>query len=152
MFRGSSTLTLDAKGRMAIPGRYRTALGERCGGRLVVTVNPYGAQCLWAYPMDAWVVAERKVDELPTFVAEHQQIKRFFIGHAREVEMDKSGRVLLPAALTEFARIDKEICLAGQVHKFEIWDAALWKKSFDSYQSETADFSNMSADMEQLSL
>ncbi|CAJ2376882.1 MAG: division/cell wall cluster transcriptional repressor MraZ [Gammaproteobacteria bacterium] len=152
MLRGGSPLSLDAKGRVAIPGRYRGQLAERCGGRLVLTVNTAGERCLWLYPMDEWERVERKVDELPSFQRAHQKLKRFFIGHAREVDMDKSGRLLLPAPLKEFARIDKEVFLVGQGNKFEIWNAELWNTQREQWLAEELDTGNLSVEMEQLTL
>ncbi|MGR3985104.1 MAG: division/cell wall cluster transcriptional repressor MraZ [Gammaproteobacteria bacterium] len=152
MLRGGSSLSLDAKGRVAIPGRYRDELVRRCGGRLVVTVNNTGEHCLWAYPLDEWERVERKVDELPSFNGAHQKLKRFFLGHAREVDMDKSGRLLLPAPLKEFAKIDKEVFLVGQGNKFELWNEALWKTQCEQWLADDVDLSNLSPEMEQLTL
>ena len=152
MLRGGSALNLDAKGRVAIPGRYRDELVERCGGRLVVTVNAAGHHCLWIYPMDEWERAERKVDELSSFEPQHQKLKRFFIGYAREVDMDKSGRALLPAPLKEFARIDKEIFLLGQGNKFELWSGAFWKAQCEEWHAESPAPKDITPDMEQLTL
>ncbi|MGR3913094.1 MAG: division/cell wall cluster transcriptional repressor MraZ [Gammaproteobacteria bacterium] len=152
MLRNCSSLSLDAKGRVVIPGRYRDQLVERCGGRLVVTVNTTGERCLWVYPLDEWEQVERKVDGLPSFNPVHQKLKRFFIGYACEVDMDKSGRMLLPPPLKEFARIDKEVFLLGQGNKFELWNEKLWKAQREQWLAEEADMGNLSAEMGQLTL
>lgn len=152
MFRGANLLNLDAKGRLAIPGRYRDALVERCEGRLVVTVNNAKEHCLWMYPLDAWREAEAKVAALPDFDPNHQKLKRFFIGYADDVEMDKTGRVLLPAPLRAFAAMDKAIYLIGQSHKFELWSEALWTARRDQWLGESLDLEKMSVEMEQLAL
>ncbi|MGI9309922.1 MAG: division/cell wall cluster transcriptional repressor MraZ [bacterium] len=152
MLRGASALNLDAKGRLAIPGRYRDQLAERCEGRMVVTVNADKEHCLWMYPLDAWHQAEEKVVGLPSFDPAHQRLKRFFIGYANPVEMDKSGRVLLPAPLREFALIAKAVCLIGQGNKFEVWDEALWNARRDQWLREEIDPQRISPELEQLTL
>jgi len=152
MIRGANSLNLDAKGRLAIPGAYRGLLEERCAGRLVVTVNNTREHCLWLYPMDEWEQVERKVVALPSFDPNHQKLKRFLIGYASDVEMDKSGRILLPAPLREFAMLNKAVYLVGQGNKFEIWSEELWNIRCGQWLKEEMELGNMSAEMEQLSL
>ena len=152
MLRGASALHLDTKGRLAIPGRYRDELVERCDGQLVVTVNTNKENCLWVYPMDEWKRVEQKVVSLPDFDPNHQKLKRFFIGYASDTEMDKSGRVLLPAPLREFAMITKEIYLIGQGNKFELWNEELWNARCTQWLQEDMDLGKISVEMEQLSL
>ena len=152
MFRGANLLNLDAKGRLAIPGRYRDELAERCSGHLVVTVNNASERCLWMYPLDEWRRVEEKVVALPAFDRNHQKLKRFFLGYAGDVEMDKSGRVLLPAPLREFATMTREIYLIGQGNKFELWSGELWTTRRDQWLEEDIDMDKISVEMEQLSL
>ena len=151
MFRGKNVLNLDAKGRLAIPKRYREGLAARCGGRIVVTVNNTRERCLWLYPLDEWERVEAKVVALPDFDPNHQKLKRFFIGHASDVEMDKNGRVLLPAPLREFAGMNREICLVGQINKFELWNMELWNARHDQWDTEPLDTETMSPQMKELS-
>ena len=152
MFRGANALNLDTKGRLAIPSRYRDALLQRCDGQLVVTVNNNKEHCLWMYPLDEWVQVEQKVVNLPSFDPNHQKLKRFLIGYASEVEIDKSGRVLLPAPLREFAMMTKGIYLVGQGNKFEIWNEELWVARCSQWLQEDMDMEKISVEMEQLSL
>ena len=152
MFRGATALNLDAKGRLAIPGRYRDELAERCDGQMVVTVNNTKERCLWMYPLDEWTRVEAKVVTLPDFDHNHQKLKRFFIGYAGDVEMDKSGRVLVPAPLREFAAMTREIYLIGQGNKFELWSGELWTARRDQWLKEDLDMEKISVEMEQLSL
>ncbi len=152
MLRGASVINLDTKGRLAIPGRYRDALTDRCDGRLVVTVNNTKERCLWMYPMDEWEQVERKVAALPDFNTDHQRIKRFLIGYASDTEMDKNGRVLLPAPLREFAKISKAVYLLGQSNKFELWSEEQWIAKRNQWLEEEVDMERVSVEMEQLSL
>ena len=152
MFRGASALNLDTKGRLAIPVSHRTALSERCAGKLVVTVNNTRENCLWLYPLDEWERVEQKVVNLPSFDPNHQKLKRFLIGYASDVEMDKSGRILLPSPLRDFAMLDKAIYLVGQGNKFEIWNDELWAKKCSQWMQEDMEIENMSTELEQISL
>ncbi len=152
MLRGTSALHLDTKGRLAIPSRYREELMRRCGGHLVVTLNNTKEKCLWMYPLDEWERVEEKVVGLPDFDPNHQKLKRFFIGHASDTSMDKSGRVLLPPTLREFAGVTKDLFLIGRGNKFELWDKALWIARRDQWLQEGVDMENVSVELEQLSL
>lgn len=152
MFRGANALNLDTKGRLAIPAAHRGELDERCNGRMVVTVNNTRENCLWLYPMDTWEVVEQKVVNLPSFDPNHQKLKRFLIGYASDVEMDRSGRILLPAPLRTFAMLDKAIYLVGQGNKFEIWNEELWTAKCNQWMQEDLEIDNLSVEMEQISL
>ena len=152
MFRGANALNLDAKGRLAIPASHRGALSERCEGRMVVTVNNTSEHCLWLYPIDEWEVVEKKLVSLPSFDPNHQKLKRFLLGYASDVEMDKSGRILLPAPLRSFAMLEKAVYLVGQGNKFEIWNEDLWSAKCDQWMDESLDTDKMSVEMEQISL
>ncbi len=152
MFRGASALNLDNKGRLAIPVGHRDAIVERCGGKLVVTVNNSRENCLWLYPMDVWTEVEAKVVNLPSFDPAHQRLKRFLIGYASDVEMDRSGRILLPAPLREFAMLEKAVFLVGQGNKFEIWSEGLWNAKCGEWLKEEIGGEEMSAELRQISL
>jgi MraZ protein len=122
MYRGINAITLDSKGRFAVPTRYRPSLG----GDLVVTIDTEET-CLLLYPQKQWQLIEDRLQELPSFNPIARRIQRLLIGHATDVEMDGAGRVLLPQLLREHAQIDKKIVLIGQGNKFELWDEALWQ-------------------------
>jgi len=122
VFLGVSTLNLDAKGRMAIPAKYRGALTDCCASRVVVTINPR-EHCLWLYPETEWNEIAREVAALPTLNRQNQILQRLLLGHASELEMDGQGRILLSVELRDYARLGKKVSLIGQGHKFEIWDA-----------------------------
>jgi MraZ protein len=127
MFRGFTPVTLDGKGRMAIPTKYRDTLMERCGGRLVATIDPHSG-CLLLYPYPEWEPIERKLNALPSFDALSRQLQRILVGSAADLEMDSAGRILLPAPLRDYVRLDKDAVLVGQGGKFEIWNAADWQR------------------------
>ncbi len=152
MIRGANTLNLDSKGRLAIPSRYRDAIADRCDGKMVVTVNNTKEHCLWLYPMDEWEKVEQKIVALPSFDPNHQKLKRFLLGYASDVDMDGSGRILLPAPLREFAMMTKVILLVGQGNKFEIWSEELWNARRSQWLQEEMDLDKLSIEMEQLSL
>ena len=135
MFRGVAELNLDAKGRMAMPTRYRERLHERCAGRLVVTIDT-DERCLLLYPLSEWENIERKLDALPSFNAHARRIQRLLLGHATDSDMDNNGRLLLPPPLRQYAGLDKHIVLIGQGKKFELWDAAVWNKRRDDWLAE----------------
>ena len=150
-FRGINNLALDAKGRMAMPSRYRERLMESCGGHLVVTVDR--DHCLLVYPLHEWEVIEAKLVELPSLNREARLLQRLLIGHATECEMDGQGRILLPAMLREFANLDKKIVVIGQGKKFEIWDEQTSNESQALWiESVNADTGELPAALENLSL
>ncbi len=132
MLRGSSFINLDAKGRLAVPTRYRSDLQEECACQLVVTVAlgdkslaEHG--CLWMYPLPAWEAVESSLSKSNIAnKAAVVQLKRFLIGNASECEMDAQGRLLLPEKLRKLANIEKKIVLVGQLNKFEIWNEDVW--------------------------
>lgn len=121
MFRGANALTVDDKGRMAMPARYRERLQASCNGQMVLTVSD-GDPCLWLYPLHEWEEVERKLVRLPSLNKATVRLKRLLIGHATECELDGSGRILLPPLLRDFARIEKRVLLSGQGNKFELWN------------------------------
>ncbi|NVJ60778.1 MAG: division/cell wall cluster transcriptional repressor MraZ [Gammaproteobacteria bacterium] len=130
MFRGGNSINLDAKGRIAIPARYRDRLSDICNGRMVVTKNPYELDTpnLLLFPLHNWEDFEEQVRALPSSKKAYRLFKRVTIGSAKEVDMDTNGRLLLPAELREFAGLTKSIMLVGQGETFQLWDEAQWKE------------------------
>ncbi len=151
MFRGATKVTLDAKGRMAIPTRYRERIAARSDGHLVVTVDR--DYCLLIYPLPDWEEIERKLNRLPSFDRKARRLQRLMVGHAHEVELDGHGRILLPRELREFAGLEKHTLLIGQGNKFELWDEERWNDRRDSWLAdEEGDELPLSAELESLSL
>ena len=134
MFRGVNLLQLDDKGRMAIPARYRDSLKAESEGQVVVTIDTE-ERCLLLYPLPDWEVIERKIEALPSFNPSARRIQRLLIGHATEVELDTHGRLLLPAALRDYAGLQKSIVLIGQGKKFELWDEEQWNAGREHWLS-----------------
>ena len=151
MFRGVNTLNLDDKGRMAIPARYRDLLQENCEGQLVVTVDR--DHCLLIYPLPEWEVIEQKLTRLPNLNKSARLLQRMLIGHATEVELDSSARILVPPPLREFAGMEKKVVMIGQGNKFELWDEERWNRRRDEWLSDdSAEVLELTADLESLSL
>lgn len=151
MFRGVNTLSLDAKGRMAMPSKYRDRLLAQCDGQMVVTVDRSDA-CLLLYPMPEWEDIERKLVRLGNLNTQARRLQRLLIGHATEVELDANGRILIPPPLREFAKLDKRIALTGQGNKFEIWDEQNWNEQRDTWITSDDESAELSAELESLSL
>jgi MraZ protein len=150
-FRGINNIAVDAKGRMAMPARYRERLLECCGGRLVVTVDR--DHCLLVYPLPEWEVIESKLIELPSLNKQARLLQRLLIGHATELEMDAQGRILLPAVLRDFAGLKKKAVLIGQGKKLEIWDEDTWSENQEGWMDAVNDDDgDMPASLEELSL
>ena len=150
MLRGLNELTLDAKGRLAIPTRYRQELTDSCAGQLVVTVDR--DHCLLVYPFPEWEIVEKKIVKLPALNSRVHQLQRLLIGHATEVEMDGSGRVLVPPPLRDYADLDKKVVLLGQGNKFELWDAQRWQDRRQEWLEGGEDEGSLPEELETLSL
>ncbi|MBP6261594.1 MAG: division/cell wall cluster transcriptional repressor MraZ [Chromatiaceae bacterium] len=134
MFRGVSTLSLDPKGRLVMPARYREQLQSCCASHLVVTIDP--DRCLLIYPEPNWKEIERKLERLPSFNPTARKLQRLYIGHAHDVDMDAQGRLQLPTELRQFANLDKRVALVGQSNKFELWDEDTWAARRDQWLNE----------------
>ena len=134
-FRGISNATLDAKGRMALPSRYREVVSAVSQGQVVVTIDLFES-CLLLYPRPAWDALQEKLQALPNVQAGVRQLQRLLIGHATDLELDGNGRLLLPALLREHAGLDKKLTLVGQGNKIEIWDEARWRAGMTECLSE----------------
>lgn len=130
MFRGASKVTLDSKGRMAIPSRYRERLVACSDGHLVATAD---RECLLVYPLPDWEEFERNLMAVPNFNPVARRLQRLMMGYAKDLPMDAHGRVLLPQELREVANLEKRVVLLGQGNKFELWDESLWSKRRDEW-------------------
>ena len=151
MFRGVNAINLDAKGRLAIPTRYRQGLVERCAGSLVATIDT-DEPCLLIYPVDEWDAIQKKIEALPSFHPMTRRIQRLLIGHATDIDMDGNGRVLIPPLLRDYAGLDKKCILLGQGKKFELWNEGCWNQRRDDYLQETSGGEEVPAELQSLSL
>ena len=136
MFRGVNTVTIDAKGRVAVPSKYRLDLQQL---KIVVTIDTEDS-CLLLYPLNEWLLIEEKVESLPSFNEVTRRIKRLLIGHAHELDIDSQGRVLLPKSLRDYADLNKKTVFVGQGKKFEIWSEDKWNSSCQDWISAGANF------------
>jgi MraZ protein len=128
MFRGATSLSLDAKGRLAVPTKHREAMQLQCAGDLVLTAHPH--RCLLLYPQPAWEPIQAKMMALSSFDKQSSTLQRLLVGYAEDVAMDSAGRVLISPALREFAGLDKSVMLVGQGSHFELWDIEAWHTQF----------------------
>ncbi len=150
MFRGVNNINLDAKGRLAIPTRYRDQLLEHCNGEMVVTIDTE-ERCLLIYPQPEWNDIQRKVELLPSFNKAARRVQRLLIGHATDIQLDGSGRLQLTPPLREYAYLDRKTVMLGQGRKFELWAEDHWLEKRDSWLSEESGL-EIPAELESLSL
>ena len=138
MFMGTYEHGLDAKGRVIIPAKLREDLGES----FVVTLGLDG--CLFAYPMNEWEGFIEKLKELPG-TKEARMLQRHFLANAAPCELDKQGRILVPQTLREFAGLEKDVILAGNLSRVEVWSKEKWSENcnYDDMDSIAADMENM---------
>ena len=126
MFQGATSLNLDAKGRMAVPARHRDALMAAGDGRLVLTAHPH--RCLLLYPTPAWEPIRARILAAPSLEAQSAKLRRLLVGFAVDLDMDASGRLLVPPELRRYAALDKEVWLVGQGSHFEVWSDEGWNR------------------------
>ena len=149
MFRGATKVTLDAKGRLAIPTRYRERISASCDGQLVATVDK--DYCLLIYPFPDWEEIEMKLVALPSLNKQARRLQRLMVGYATEIDIDGHGRILLPRELREFAGLGRQAILLGQGNKFELWDEDSWNNKRDAWLSDDEE-ADLPAELESLSL
>ena len=121
MLLGEYQHSIDAKGRVILPAKFREEIGDNC-------IATKGLEkCLFVYPRQEWSILESKLKQLPLAKAEARAFVRFFFSGAAELECDKQGRVLVPSNLREHAALDKDIVIIGVLNRIEIWDKATWE-------------------------
>ena len=131
MFQGAAALSLDVKGRLAVPARYRESLLAVSAGQLVLTAHPH--RCLLLYPGSAWEPIRDKVLAASSLNSQAAAIKRLLVGNARDEAMDSAGRLLIAPELRQFAQLEKQVWLVGQGSHFEIWSDVGWQKQQDVF-------------------
>jgi len=131
MFMGEYNHTIDAKGRLIVPSKFRELLGEE----FILTKGLDGG--LSIYPMSEWKVLEEKLRGLPFNDKNARAFVRFFVSGATQCELDKQGRILVPATLREYAHLDKDVILTGNMATIEIWSKDMW--------SENSNYTDMDA-------
>lgn len=128
MFMGEYHHTIDEKGRMIIPAKFREALGPQ----FVITRGL--DNCLFVYPKEEWAILEQKLKSLPLMKSDARAFTRFFFSGATECELDKQGRVNIPGTLCEYAKLNKDCVVLGVSNRVEIWSKEVWETYFQ--QSE----------------
>jgi MraZ protein len=121
VFQGETAITVDDKGRLAIPTAYRELVADACANRLVITYNPFESGCLWLFPHAEWERVRDQVNALPSVKAVHRALQMKLVGAAAMVEPDSAARILLPASQRSAAGIEKKAVLLGMGNKFELW-------------------------------
>lgn len=133
VFQGASELSLDVKGRMAVPMKHRDPLSAPSAGKLVITAHPEG--CLVMYPLKFWEPVRDKVLAFPSLDRTASAWKRLLIGNAEDHVLDTNGRVLISPEHRKFAGLEKQVVFVGQGNYFEIWNAGAWEARLNSVVS-----------------
>jgi len=133
MFRGSSVHTLDPKGRIIIPARFRCVVEAEGGKDLIFTRMDGG---LYVYTEREWILIEDKMDKQSVTTEAMRRFRRVFFGGAEPCQMDRQGRVLIPATLREYAGLDKEVSLIGQNKHFEIWSPEKYEEEIKQFNKD----------------
>ena len=134
MFRGSNSVTLDARGRMALPARFRQVVLDHCDGQVVITID-IREPCLVLYPLPEWERIESQLQSLPNVQSSSRDIQRLLIGNATDVELDGHGRARIPPTLREFAGLEKRLIVAGIGKKIEIWSEERWNAGRENWSA-----------------
>ena len=146
MFRGRFEHTVDSKGRVSIPAKFRELLAEKYDDRLILTnFDRY----LVAYPYEEWRVLEERVSSLSMVKKEVKAFQRFFISGATECPIDKLGRVLIPPTLRDYAQLGRNAVFAGMLRKFEIWSKERW---LEEIKRSEVDFEGMGESLADLGI
>lgn len=141
MFLGEYNHSIDAKGRLIVPAKFREGLGEE----FIVTKGLDG--CLYIYPDNEWREFEKKLSELPMGKSDIRKMVRFFLSAATQVELDKQGRILIPGTHREFAGLEKDVILAGVGKKIEIWSKDKWEETATFDYEDMDDVAERMADL-----
>lgn len=151
MFRGINALTIDTKGRLAFPARYRDNIDQKEANPLVLTIDTE-EPCLLLYPIAEWQDIESKLQKLPSLNPGARRIQRLLIGHATELELDGNFRILIPMLLREYASLDKKVVLLGQGNKFELWNEQNWYMKRQEWLQNSNKLNDLPIEMGSLSL
>jgi MraZ protein len=128
MFRGRHYHTIDGKGRLSVPAKFRDELNRRGAETLVLTEG--GQPCLWAYPLDEWEKVEQDWNSRTELTPEQRALMRMVISSAKECPVDRAGRTLVPPDLRQFAHLAQDVVIVGMLRRFEIWSADRWAEHY----------------------
>lgn len=133
MFMGEYHHSIDNKGRMIVPSKFREELGEM----FIITRGL--DQCLFGYPLSEWALIEEKLKGLPLTKKDARAFTRFFFSGATESELDKQGRINIPAPLLQYAKLEKECVILGVSNRIEIWSKQIWEDYFSQSEESFAE-------------
>ena len=129
-FTGEFAHALDAKGRVALPARYRSRFEQG------VVITPGVEACLYIYPMEAWEAKARQIEEKHLNAAQRRQVERIFFGSATEQELDAQGRIIIPAKYRERAGLGTEVFIIGARDRLELWNTASYRETLAQMRPE----------------
>jgi MraZ protein len=138
VFRGFNKISIDSKGRLAVPSRYRDLIAVQAENNLVITLNPLD-RSLWLYPLPEWELIEDKLATLSDFDKQSRRTKQMMRGYASDCQLDSQGRILLPKELRSYAELNKQAVILGQGNKFEIWNEQAWEAQRDEWLQSVGD-------------
>jgi len=141
MFRGQFPHTIDSKGRVSLPSRFRELVTVNGDLRLIITPAPFD-RCLHAYPMSEWEEFERKIAELSRMDQHVVRFRRLYVSAATECELDKAGRILIPNHLRDKVELTKDVLWAGMGKTMELWSQPEWDKALNISDDEQLAFKN----------
>ena len=142
---------MDAKGRLAMPARQREPLLSQCEGQIVATIDTQ-SHCLVIYPLPEWERIEQDIQNLPALKPAVKRFQRLMLGYATDLELDSSGRMLLPQPLRDYAQLDKKLVLVGQGKKLELWAEELWLAERDQALEEAGPDAELPEELMSLTL
>jgi transcriptional regulator MraZ len=138
VFRGFNKISIDNKGRLAVPSRYRELISVQAENSLVITLNPLD-RSLWLYPPPEWDVIEDKLAALSDFDKQSRRTKQMMRGYATDCQLDSQGRILIPKELRSYSDLTKQAVILGQGNKFEIWNEKAWEVQRDEWLETVGD-------------
>ena len=141
MFLGEYTHTIDDKKRLAIPSKFRTEAGE------VVVITRGLDNCLFVFPQKEWQQLAEKIGSMPLGQRDARGFSRLMLAGAMEVSLDKLGRVVIPEYLKDYAKLQKQIVVAGVFNRIEIWDSSAWEDYKKNSEEEAGDIAERLGDM-----
>lgn len=150
IFRGRFEYTIDPKGRVNIPSRFREQLAESGQDTFVITNNE---NCIFAYPVEDWERIEQKLaSTVSSLNRKKNAFMRFFVGGAVEVAPDKQGRILIPPSLRGYAGLERDIVIIGMPNRFEIWDRERWNVEVGRFEKEGIEDPDLAREIDQLGI
>jgi MraZ protein len=150
VFRGRYEHAIDSKGRTSLPSRFREVLAATGDCRIVMTTGLEA--CVVAYPLQEWIAFEERLAKLPQFDESVAMLRRIYVSGAVDCEVDKLGRVLIPATLREHASLKRELVWAGMGNQIELWDKGRFEGVRDNVLADPEKRQSMARRLAELGL